>query len=104
MIKAYRYTVKGQGFLTALDDYFDLTETFEISWVFTTKLPEPDIDMKNTTSYFTEKGNKVFRKAIKALRRIYAEKGVQLLCTITDIAEKDILYADKYQVVVSEYK
>ena len=95
-MKAYRYTVDGQGFLT---DYFKPSEFFPICWVFEAKLPLPNINMEDTTSYFTEVGNKTFRKAIKKARLAYESRGVSWTQTITEIKDEDILYKDRYQII-----
>ena len=99
-MRVYRYTVEGKGFLTALDDYFKVEELLPICWVFELKLPRPAINMSDTCSYFTERGNKTFHKAIKKVREAYAQKGIKLECIMADIDGEDILYRDKYQVIM----
>ena len=98
-MRVYRYTVEGKGFLTALDDYFKVEELLPLCWVFEVKLPCPAISMSDTSSYFTERGNKTFHKAIKKAREAYAQKGIKLECITTDIDDEDILYKDAYQIV-----
>ena len=102
-MRVYRYTVEGHGFLTAADEYFDIQDIFCIDWIFTAKLPQPKINMNNTISYFTERGNKTFHKAIKAYKKLYKNKGVEMICTISEINEEDILYQDIYQVVLIDW-
>ena len=102
-MKVYRYEVVNnsvhQGFLTAFDDYFDDNTIFELCGFFELKLPDPDIDMKNTTSYFTEKGNRTFNKAIKAAKKKFLEKGLEFICIVKELDENLIVYRDKYQVI-----
>ena len=103
-MKVYRYEVvdngNHQGFLTAFDDYFDDDTIFELCGFFELKLPDPDIDMKNTTSYFTEKGNRTFNKAIKAAKKKFIEKCLDFICITKDLDESLIVYKDKYQAIV----
>ena len=104
-MKVYRYEVVDndirQGFLTAFDDYFDDDTIFELCWFFEHKLPDPDINMQNTISYFTEKGNRTFNKAIKAAKKEFIKRGLEFICIIDDINPDDIIYQDKYQVIIS---
>lgn len=103
-MKVYRYEVVDngmhQGFLTAFDDYFDEDTIFELCGFFELKLPDPDINMKNTTSYFTEKGNRTFNKAIKAAKKKFLEKGLDFICIVKELDESLIIYKDKYQAIV----
>ena len=104
-LKVYRYEVIDngvhKGFLTAFDDYFDDDTIFELCWFFEHKLPDPDINMKNTTSYFTEKGNRTFNKAIKAAKKEFISRGLDFICIVKEIDENLIIYKDKYQVIIS---
>ena len=104
-MKVFRYEVIDngvhKGFLTAFDDYFDDDTIFELCWFFEHKLPDPDINMKNTTSYFTEKGNRTFNKAIKAAKKEFIKRGLDFICIVKEIDENLIIYKDKYQVIIS---
>ena len=66
-------------------------------------MPDPDIEMKNTTSYFTEKGNRTFNKAIKAAKKKFLEKGLDFICIVKELDESLIVYNDKYQAIVKNY-
>ena len=89
------------GFLTGLDDFFNDDEVLSLGWVFEKDLPCPNFNMENTKSYFTEKGNRKFRKKIREIQKLAENKGI-----VFDIIMKkeeevsDILYSDNYQVVV----
>ena len=103
-MKVFRYEVidkdKRQGFLTALDDYFDTDDILRLCWFFEDKLPSPDVNMKNTVSYFTEKGNRTFNKAIKQAKKAFIDKGLEFICLIDDISSDKVIYQDKYQVII----
>ncbi len=101
----YRYEfVKNDyrvGFLTGLDDFFTDEEIFACCWIFEKDLADPCISMSNTKSYFTEKGNRKFRKKIKEIQKLAESKGIIFDTIIRDSSEiTDILYSDDYQVVV----
>ena len=72
-MKGYRYEIvdngKHYGFLTALDDYFNIDEIIDLCWFFEEKLPLPTIEMTNTVSYFTKSGNRTFHKAINKAKK-----------------------------------
>ena len=103
-ITLYRYVVGENeckcGFLTALDDYFDLYTSFVLSAEFTERLPQPEIDMENTKSYFTQKGNRSFNKAIRNCRKAYEAKGIKFVQEVYDTELDNIIYQDQYQIVV----
>lgn len=89
------------GFLTGLDDFFTLDEILAVCWVFEKDLPYPCINMENTKSYFTEKGNRKFRKKIREIQKLAENKGIIFDTIIKDSSEiSNILYSDNYQVVV----
>ena len=89
------------GFLTGLDDFFDELEVFSLSWVFERDLNCPDFNMENTKSYFTEKGNRKFRKKIREIQKLAESKGIVFDIIIRKEEEiSDVLYSDNYQVVV----
>lgn len=101
----YRYEFskdnKRVGILVGLDDYFTDDEIFSVCWFFEFNLNSPDIDMKNTKSYFTDKGNRKFRKKIREIKKIANSKGIEVICECVD--EKiinNIVYRDIHQVVV----
>ena len=103
-MKVYRYVVgEGEsrsGFLAALDDYFDMEQSFILGWEFTKRLYEPEIDMSNTRSYFTEKGIRSFNKAIRLCKKAYEGKGVKFQKEEHTLENPNIVYQDKYQIVV----
>ena len=91
------------GFLTGLDDFFTDDEILAACWVFEKDLPNPCISMSNTKSYFTEKGNRKFRKKIREIQKLAESKNIIFDTIIKDSSEVvDILYSDNYQVVVLE--
>ncbi len=92
---------ESQGFLTALDDYFSLDEIFSVCGIFEMRLKGPNINMKNTTSYFTPKGNRKFRKMIRKIKKMAEEKNLSFIKILKeDIADNEILYQDEYQIVL----
>lgn len=89
------------GFLTGLDNFFTDDEILASCWVFEKDLPCPPINMSNTKSYFTEKGNRKFRKKIREIQKLAESKGVGFETIIKDSSEiSDIFYSDIYQVVI----
>ena len=104
--KVYRYEfVKDDfriGILTGLDYYFTMDEIFEVCCIFEMALKCPPIDMRNSKSFFTDNGNRKFRKGIRKIKNIAATKGIVVECIIKDMSElKDILYSDNYQIIVN---
>ena len=100
----YRYEfVKNDyrvGFLTGLDDFFTEDEILSCSWAFERDLDCPIFDMCNTKSYFTEKGNRKFRKGIRKIQKLAESKGIVFDTIVKDSNEiSDILYSDIYQVI-----
>lgn len=102
-MKAIRYIIKDNdykcGFLSALDEYFDTDTIFNLSWIFEDKLKCPVIDMNNTISYFTVRGNRAFHKAIKKCELAYKNIGIEFIRDEKDILDEDILYQDEYQII-----
>lgn len=90
---------KKTGILTGLDDYFSIDEILSLGAVFEEKLALPEISMENTRSYFTEKGNRTFRKAIRKIKKSAFERGINVTCEIKSSLE-DILWEDEKQVIV----
>ena len=103
-MKVFRYEVIDngvhKGFLTALDDYFDTDDILKLCWFFEDKLPAPDVNMKNTISYFTEKGNRTFNKAIKQAKKAFIDKGLEFTCEVKEVDINNVIYHDKYQVII----
>ena len=102
----YEYDIEGEykGILVGLDDIFDDTnELLSAAFVFERYLPEPNIEsMINTKSYFTEKGNRKFSKAIRTIKKISENHGIKVITIIKDYNDlENIVYEDKYQVVIS---
>lgn len=89
------------GFLTGLDDFFTEDEILSCSWVFERDLDCPTFDMCNTKSYFTEKGNRKFRKCIRKIQKLAESKDIVFETIVKDSSDiSDILYSDIYQVIV----
>lgn len=101
MLKAVRYEVENKGILTAVDDYFNDNTAFGLIFYFEDELPGPNIDMRNTKSYFTMRGNRKFKKAIRKLIVAYQSKGLRVSRIEKEIPEDAILYKDTFQVVVA---
>ena len=104
-MKLYRYEFqkdnKKIGILTGLDDYFTDDEIFSVCGIFEMRLDEPSISMQDTKSYFTEKGNRKFRKAIRKIQKIAESKNIEVICEQIDKENlEDILYEDIYQVII----
>lgn len=104
--KVYRYEfVKDDfriGILTGLDYHFTMDEIFEVCGIFEMALKCPPIDMRNSKSFFTDKGNRKFRKGIRKIKDIATTKGIVVDCIVKDMSElKDILYSDNYQIIVN---
>ena len=87
------------GILTGLDKYFSDDEILALGWVFEKYLDLPDINMEKTKSYFTEKGNRKFGKAIRRIKQAAKKHGLNVVCEKLNLIDT-ILYADAYQVVV----
>lgn len=100
----YRYEFnkanKSVGILVGMDEYFTEDEVFDCALFFEFKLECPTVDMTNTKSYFTDKGNRKFRKKIREIKKLANSKGVEVICR--KVEENDlsnIVYKDNYQVV-----
>lgn len=91
------------GILTGLDEYFTVNEICSVCGIFEMSLKAPDIDMSNTKSYFTKKGNRKFRKMIRNIKKIAETKGITTECVLKQKLE-NIVYADNYQVIILEEK
>lgn len=101
----YRYEFskdnKRVGILVGLDDYFTDDEILSVCWFFETHLDCPNVDMTNTKSYFTDKGNRKFRKKIREIKKIANSKGINVICEhIEEGSLSDIVYCDVNQIVV----
>ena len=89
------------GILAGLDDFFTVEEIFSVCGIFEMELECPTVEMSNTKSYFTEKGNRKFRKGIRRIQKLAENKGISFDTIILDSSKvSDILYSDNYQVVV----
>lgn len=101
----YRYEIQSEnnsvGILTGLDEYFTVDEIWSLGWFFEVKLNAPGIDMCNTKSYFTEKGNRKFRKAIRNISKLSELKGLKVVCITVNKEDLDnIVYEDVNQVII----
>lgn len=69
--------------------------------IFEDELPGAECNMKDTLSYFTQKGNRKFSKAIRALTKDIESRGRTVVrIEIPEIDDSKILYRDRYQVVI----
>lgn len=104
----YRYEFENNvGILVGLDDVIkDEFEAFMLELPFINDLERPidtlagTIDtLDGTISYFTEKGNRHFSKAILAIKKAAKSRGVNVVCINKEKDDIDILYEDKYQIL-----
>ena len=103
-MQLYRYEFqkdnKNIGILTGLDNFFNEDEILSVCGIFEMDLDAPNIDMTNTRSWFTEKGNRKFRKMIRKIKKIAEEKNINVICINIDKENlKNIIYEDIYQVI-----
>lgn len=93
---------KHLGILTELEAIFD--DLWGVpGWGYIEDgLKAPDCDMENTISYFTEKGNRRFRKGLRELCKAInnSGKGTTERIVIETIDPETILYKDQYQVIL----
>ena len=108
MITGYCYEIvdgdKRQVFLTALDDYFNIDEIFNLCWFFEDHMKRPELPMDDTLSYFTKRGNRKFHKAILAAKKAYEEKGVKFEFVQREIKEEEVMYKDDFQIICYNFK
>lgn len=99
----YRYQLKEskEGILVSLDDYFDADDIFTLAWIFECKLDAANIDMSKTISYFTQKGNRKFHKAVSKIVKSFEAIGVEVEKVEIDFEDvKDsVAYMDNLQVI-----
>ena len=98
----YRYEFElnnNIGILIGLDDIFDEDKALELSLYFDLNLSRPTESLEGTISYFTEKGNRKFNKAIKRIKKAALEKNVNVIRIESDGSNLDILYEDEYQIL-----
>ena len=105
MSNCYRYEFKkgdySIGILTGLDEFFTVDEICELCWIFERDLKCPNVDMENTISFFTERGNRKFRKAIRKIKNIADAKNLDFSCIIKPFDKlKNVVYQDNYQVIL----
>lgn len=111
-MKLYRYEVVTSlcpphtGILVALDYLYPKEEDTDIILrlcaFFEDNLPHPgyEIDVSNTMSFFTGKGNRKFNKAIKNIKKTFNVKRVKVVCIQTELDRVSPLYQDEYQVII----
>lgn len=92
------------GILIGLDDIFDEDEAFRLSFYFDMHLERPFDILHNTVSYFTEKGNRKFNKAIREIKKAALGKGINIIRLESDGSDLDIIYRDEYQIVAIRMK
>lgn len=102
-MELYRYQLKStkEGILVSLDDYFSAEEIFDLAWIFECKLDHPGINMSDTISFFTQEGNRKFKKAVSKIISRFNDIGIEveeIRLKIEDVKE-NILYKDKLQVI-----
>lgn len=97
----YRYEFKHNqvGIFIGMDDIFDPETAFGLSAFFDDELKRPCENLENTISYFTEKGNRKFSKALRKIKKASVEKGYEVIKVEKEENELEILYKDKYQVL-----
>ena len=92
------------GILIGLDEIVkDEFRAFQLEFMFIQDLERPIDDLRGTISYFTEKGNRHFSKAIRAIKKEAKKHGINVVCIIEEKSNIDILYEDKYQVIGIRY-
>lgn len=108
----YRYELyvgdeyQGIGFLQGLSELW-LDEDYEESLLnMFIKMKIPSFYMGNklkTKAYFTERGKRVFQKAIQKVIDVFNENGMfEVREKIDDFKEDEILYEDEYQIIVED--
>lgn len=90
------------GILVGLDDIFDENEALNLSWYFDMYLERPFDVLNGTVSYFTEKGNRKFNKAIRKIKKAALEKGINIVRLESDGSDLEIFYKDEYQIVAAK--
>lgn len=99
MLYRYEFKHNGIGIFIGMDDIFDSDTSFALSALFDDQLKRPCDNLKDTISYFTQKGNRKFSKAIKKIKLASAEKGYEIIRIEKEESELIVLYKDKYQVL-----
>ena len=105
----FRYEVPklNQGIFGAIEDILDLNNEeeldllFELVAYFEDNLKAPDINMEDTESWFTQKGNRKFKKSIKKIINALKERNYSVSCIQKELNENEILYKDEYQIIIS---
>lgn len=122
-MKIYRYYYEEipdyfekAGFLIRIDEILSFIispkledELLKLIAIFEDELDAPDYNIyKNNpsaVSYFTQKGNRKFHKAINNIKTYLFEKCQQeMICITKEISKDDerILYIDDYQLILKE--
>ena len=110
----YRYELEFQGelqdvgFLQGMCELDLDDETSDcLTSRFDTFLPLPPIPIRNTRSFFTEKGNEYFHKDIMNIVNEFHRQGafnvVVGLLSETELNGEDIVYSDEFQIIVKEH-
>ena len=109
MIKAYRYCLRRKdgsevGFLSNIEEFFGDDLGIRLAWFFEFKLPYPASvpDMSGTKSYFTQKGNRTFHKALGQVKEAAGKAGIPFIRYEVDLPNEAVIYADKYQVITRD--
>lgn len=110
----YRYEIESggeyphTGILCGLDDLFDdfNDKLFKAIGYFEDSLKAPKGFGSNgniTKCYFTNQGNKKFKKAIRIIKKEINKIGINIIKLSLDETIVDtVYYRDKYQVVIDE--
>ncbi len=110
-----RYTVNGYGIFTqmnglykadeeALMDEMDWQEFMHVEYFFDRNLPMPDIERderKKSRSWFTKKGLDMFRDELESLLYLYKKYIGEPEIHVMEVSDKDVIYADEYQILIS---
>ena len=112
-MKLYRYSTVDDdiGFLQEAYNYDDENDCisdklsddiWKLTAIFEDQLQAPDVRIpEGTKFYFTEKGNRKFHKAIKALCDFLSENEIaDLDCKVIDMPDEGVIYQDTYQVAI----
>lgn len=94
--------ITGWEFLEPAKDDDEFWDRMKHVAFFEDHLPGPDCDMTNTESWFTQKGNRKFHKAIKELVDSIVDRGNFKVIRLSaeELDESRILYRDPYQVIL----
>ena len=106
-MRAYRYCLRcgdgsEVGFLSNIEEFFGDDLGLSLAGFFELRLPYPVsvADMSGTKSYFTQKGNRTFHKALMRVKKEADKAGIPFVRYEVDLPNDTIIYKDAYQVVI----